>query len=119
MKKDFEVMVGTILKLMDMIIKKYLKLLIKAQKSKKPIAISCKTTIGYGSPNKGGKASSHGSPLGDDEIKLVRKKLNWSHNPFEISKKLLNEWKSIGEKASKKAKKHEKILISILKNSVG
>ena len=91
------------------------KALIKAQKSKKPIAISCKTTIGYGSPNKGGKASSHGSPLGDDEIKLVRKKLNWSHNPFEISKKLLNEWKSIGEKASKKAKKHEKIFNKHLK----
>ena len=85
------------------------KALKKAQKSKKPIAISCKTTIGYGSPNKGGKASSHGSPLGEDEIKLVRKKLNWSHNPFEIPKKLLNEWKSIGERASKKAKKREKI----------
>ena len=85
------------------------KALKKAQKSKKPIAISCKTTIGYGSPNKGGKASSHGSPLGEDEIKLVRKKLNWSHNPFEIPKKLLNEWKLIGERASKKAKKHEKI----------
>ena len=55
------------------------KALKKAQKSKKPIAISCKTMIGYGSPNRGGKASSHGSPLGDDEIKLVRKKLNWKY----------------------------------------
>ena len=91
------------------------KALKKAQKSKKPIAISCKTTIGYGSPNKGGKASSHGSPLGDDEIKLVRKKLNWNHNPFEIPKKLLNEWKLIGERAFKKAKKHEKILSKELK----
>ena len=82
------------------------KALNKAQKSKKPIAISCKTTIGYGSPNKGGKASSHGSPLGEDEIKLVRKKLKWSHEPFEIPNNLLNEWKNIGKKAEKKAKKH-------------
>ena len=85
------------------------KALKKAQKSKKPTAISCKTTIGFGSPNKGGKASSHGSPLGNEEIKLVRKKLNWNHNPFEVPKKLINEWKLIGEKALKKAKKHEKI----------
>ena len=83
------------------------KALKKAQKSRKPIAISCKTTIGYGSPNKGGKASSHGSPLGDEEIKLVRKKLNWEYEPFKIPNELLNEWKSIGEIASKKAKKHE------------
>ncbi len=83
------------------------KALKKAQKSKKPIAISCKTTIGYGSPNKSGKASSHGSPLGEDEIKLVRKKLKWDHEPFKIPKKLLSEWRKIGEKASKKAKKNE------------
>jgi len=83
------------------------KALKKAQKSKKPIAISCKTTIGYGSPNKGGKASSHGSPLGEDEIKLVRKKLGWKHEPFQIPKDLLSEWKKIGDEASKKAKKHE------------
>ena len=84
------------------------KALKKAQKSKKPIAISCKTTIGYGSPNKGGKGSSHGSPLGEEEIKLVRKKLNWRHNAFEIPKNLMNEWRSIGTKASKKAKKYKK-----------
>ena len=87
--------------------KEIFKALKKAQKSKRPMAISCKTTIGYGSPNKSGKASSHGSPLGEDEIKLVRRKLKWKHQPFEIPSDLLNEWKKIGEKASQKAKKHE------------
>jgi transketolase len=91
------------------------KALKKAQKSKKPIAISCKTVIGYGSPNKSGKASSHGSPLGEDEIKLVRKKLNWNYEPFQIPEDLLNEWRKIGIENSKKAKKHEikyKIIIN-------
>tara|TARA_B100000963_G_scaffold360807_1_gene393229 strand:+ start:44 stop:1987 length:1944 start_codon:yes stop_codon:yes gene_type:complete len=88
--------------------KEIFKSLTKAQKSKKPTAISCKTTIGYGSPNKGGKASSHGSPLGEDEIKLVRKKLDWNFKPFEVPKNLLNEWKKIGEKASQKAKIHQR-----------
>ena len=87
--------------------KEIFKALKKAQNSKRPIAISCKTTIGFGSPNKSGKASSHGSPLGEDEIKLVRKKLNWKYEPFEVPKNLFNEWKMIGEKASQRAKKHE------------
>ena len=52
----------------------------RAKKSKKPTLISCKTIIGFGSPNKSGKASSHGAPLGDDEIKLVRKNLNGTTN---------------------------------------
>ncbi len=87
--------------------KEIFKALKRAQKSKKPIAISCKTTIGYGSPNKSGKASSHGSPLGSEEIKLVRKKLKWNYEPLEIPNEFLNEWRKIGERASMKAKKHE------------
>ena len=91
------------------------KALKKAQKTKKPIAISCKTTIGYGSPNKGGKSSSHGSPLGDEEVKLVRKKLKWDYEPFKIPSELLREWRKIGESASLKAKKN-KISFSNFKN---
>ena len=87
--------------------KQIFKALKKAQKAKKPFAISCKTTIGYGSPNKGGKASSHGSPLGEEEINLVRKKLKWKNKPFEIPGEIKKEWNKIGEKASAKAEKHE------------
>ena len=70
----------------------------KASKSKKPTIISCKTIIGFGSPNKSGKASSHGSPLGDDEISLVRKKLKWNSQPFEIPREIFDEWREIGKK---------------------
>ena len=84
------------------------KSLQKVQKSKNPTVISCKTKIGYGSPNKSGKASSHGSPLGLDEISLVRKKLNWNFKPFEIPKKLSNEWKKIGLKGLLAEKKWSK-----------
>ena len=72
------------------------KAISKASKSYKPTIISCKTVIGFGSPNKSGKASSHGSPLGDDEIALVRKKLKWSDIPFEIPQEILDEWQKIG-----------------------
>ena len=81
------------------------KALKKAQKAKKPTVISCKTVIGFGSPNKSGKETSHGSPLGEDEIKLVRKKLKWSHAPFEIPKKILDEWRKIGSRGIKEAEK--------------
>ena len=82
----------------------------KAAKSKKPSIISCKTIIGFGSPNKSGKASSHGSPLGDDEIKLVRKKLKWKHDPFEIPEELMDSWREIGGKGEKLEEKWNNIL---------
>ena len=88
--------------------KEIFRALKKTQKSKKPTAISCKTIIGYGSPNKGGKESSHGSPLGEEEIKLVRKKLKWKYKPFEIPDKIISEWRTIGDNASKKAKRDQK-----------
>ena len=86
------------------------KAISKASKSNKPTIISCKTIIGFGSPNKSGKASSHGSPLGDEEISLVRKKLKWNNKPFEIPQEILNEWREIGNKGEQLEKKwHETI----------
>ena len=70
----------------------------KSLNSKKPNLISCKTINGYGSPNKSGKASSHGAALGEEEVQLVRKKLNWKFEPFVIPEEILNEWRRIGEK---------------------
>ena len=85
--------------------KEITKAIKKTLKSKKPNLISCKTIIGYGSPNKSGKASSHGSPLGDEEIMLVRRKLKWKYDPFEIPKEILNKWRKIGEKGILQEKK--------------
>ena len=82
----------------------------KVQNAKRPTVISCKTKIGYGSPNKSGKASSHGSPIGLDEIKLVRKVLDWKHKPFEIPKSILNEWRKIGDKGEKLEEKWQETI---------
>jgi len=81
----------------------------KALKSKKPNLISCKTIIGYGSPNKSGKESSHGAALGNKEVQLVRKKLKWKYGPFEIPKKILNEWREIGKRGNIQEKKWNNI----------
>ena len=103
--------------------KEIFKALKKVQNSKKPTVISCKTKIGYGSPNMSGKSSIHGSPLGVDEIKLVKKTLGWNYKPFQIPNRILNEWKKKGKKGvllenkwnkiyKKKKKKINKVLIN-------
>jgi len=58
----------------------------------KPSIICCKTTIGFGSPNKGGKEECHGAPLGADEIALTRKELGWAHGDFEIPADIYAGW---------------------------
>ncbi|MFJ5256215.1 transketolase [Pseudomonas sp. NPDC088414] len=63
-----------------------------ARKSPLPTLICCKTTIGFGSPNKQGKEAGHGAPLGDAEIALTRQALNWNYGPFEIPADIYAEW---------------------------
>ena len=86
------------------------KAISRASKSNKPTIISCKTVIGFGSPNKSGKSSSHGSPLGEEEIALVRKKLKWNNKPFEIQQEILEEWKKIGDKGELLEKKWQEVI---------
>ncbi len=71
----------------------------KAQKSDKPVLIACKTTIGFGAPTKAGKASSHGSPLGADEVKGARERLGWTPAPFEVPADILSAWRAAGTRS--------------------
>lgn len=61
----------------------------------KPTLICCKTHIGFGSPNKVDKASSHGAPLGEDEIKLTREALGWQHPAFSIPDDIYAQWNRV------------------------
>ncbi len=88
--------------------KKIFNALKKVQTAKKPTVISCKTKIGFGSPNKSGSEKAHGSPLGEKEVKLVRKKLKWIHEPFVIPKNIIEEWRKIGKKGQIKEEKWKK-----------
>ena len=67
--------------------------------SAKPSLICCKTIIGFGSPNKAGSHSSHGAPLGEEEVALARIELNWEPAPFEIPEEIYQGWdhKQVGQ----------------------
>jgi transketolase len=64
--------------------------------SDRPTLIACKTTIGFGAPNKAGTSKAHGEPLGADEIAGARKNLEWAYPPFEIPADILKEWRDAG-----------------------
>ncbi|MDD9330042.1 MAG: transketolase, partial [Bartonella sp.] len=78
-----------------------------AQASCKPTLIACKTTIGFGAPNKGGTNKIHGSPLGAEEINATRKALGWEEEPFVVPADILYSWRLAGLNAAKKRKKWE------------
>jgi len=90
--------------------KQIYKAINKAKKTKKPSLIACKTIIGYGSPNKQGKNSSHGAALGLDEVQKTKKKINWHYPPFIIPKEILKMWKNIGIKGNNENKKWDQVL---------
>jgi transketolase len=69
-----------------------------AKDSDRPSLIACRTTIGFGAPNKGGTEKTHGSPLGAEEIAGARQKLGWPYPPFEIPADIRTLWRTAGER---------------------
>ncbi|MFN4262728.1 MAG: transketolase [Thioalkalivibrionaceae bacterium] len=69
----------------------------------RPTLICCKTTIGFGSPNKSGKEECHGAPLGEDEIALTREALDWKHEPFVIPEDIYAGWDAKAKGAAAEA----------------
>ena len=67
-----------------------------AQGSDRPTLIACRTIIGFGAPNKQGQASTHGAPLGADEVAAARQTLDWHAPPFEVPAAILTAWRAIG-----------------------
>ena len=67
-----------------------------AKASAQPTLIAARTTIGFGAPTKAGTSSSHGAPLGEEEIDGARKALNWPHEPFHIPADIVDAWRIAG-----------------------
>ena len=71
-----------------------------AKADDRPSMIACKTTIGFGSPNKQGTAGTHGAPLGDDEIALTREAIGWPHAPYVIPNDVMSAWRAAGTRSA-------------------
>ncbi len=85
-------------------------ILAQAKNSDKPVMISCKTIIAYGSPNKSGTSASHGSPLGKEEALLSKEFLEIKDEPFSVSKDVKEAWENIGSKGDELVEKWYKNL---------
>ena len=71
-----------------------------ARKADRPTLIACKTTIGYGSPNRAGTSKAHGEPLGADELAASKAKLGLSTEPFHVPADVLEAWRSVGRRSA-------------------
>src|SRR5690606_34096472 len=74
--------------------------LAEAEGADRPSLIACRTTIGYGAPNKAGTAATHGAPLGTNEVAAARGELGWPHPPFEIPPAILETWRGFGARGA-------------------
>ena len=69
-----------------------------ARLSDKPSVIACRTTIGFGAPNKQGTSAVHGAALGEEEVAATRENIGWPYAPFEIPDAILSVWRKAGER---------------------
>lgn len=93
------------------------KAIIRAHKSKgKPILIQAKTIIGFGSPNKAGKSSAHGAPLGKEETYMTREALGWKdYDLFTVPEDVYKHFDKLVKKKEKEAKAWQDLMISYAK----
>ena len=82
------------------------------EESAMPTMIFCKTTIGFGSPNKSGTSDAHGSPLGDEEILKTREALGWMHEPFDIPSPVYEDWNAVSD-GQNKNKEWDSVMASL------
>ena len=71
-----------------------------ARRADRPTLVACKTTIGYGSPNRAGTSKAHGEPLGADELAASKAKLGLSAEPFHVPADVLETWRSVGRRSA-------------------
>src|SRR5690606_10844605 len=74
--------------------------LAEAERADRPSLIACRTTIGYGAPNKAGTAATPGAPLVTNEVAAARRELGWPHPPFEIPPAILETWRGFGARGA-------------------
>jgi transketolase len=89
----------------------------RAREDARPSLIACHSVIGYGSPTKQGKESSHGAPLGEAEVELAREELAWPHAPFEIPDDILQGWREAGRRGQMARKAWEERLAASAKRA--